>query len=409
MYTRLATFLALLACCSSAAAAAPLAERYLIEGKLAEGEKALQAQLQKTPDDDQARFGLGVVQFLTTYQHLGENLYRYGLRTERAVRNQPIPLNELLPQNPKPEKLTYAAVRQIIETWVADLTQAEATLAAVKDEAVKLPLHVGQISIDLFGQGRPVNATVLLGQVAGPGAAVEEFVIGFDRGDVCWLRGYCHFLAAWGEILLAIDGQEMFDCCAHLFFDKVDSPHDYLQQEPRHLDSVTNFNRPVISDLVAFLSLLRFPLQEPQRMQAALKHLEGVVAMSKQMWTHYLAETDDDYEWIPNPKQTGVLQIAVTQEMLDTWLATVNEVDQLLQGKCLLPFWRGTATDRGVNLRRVFTEPQPINVFLWIQGTAATPYLEKGPLTRLVDPRMLNRLNRTFGGMRFIGFAFWFN
>lgn len=75
----------------------------------------------------------------------------------------------------------------------------------------------------------------------------------------------------------------------------------------------------------------------------------------------------------------------------------------------MLPFWRGTTADRGVNFRLVFTEPRPINVFLWIQGTAATPYLERGPLTKLVDPRMLDRLNRTFGGVRFFGFAFWFN
>lgn len=409
MSTRVAAIVVLLVWCSQAAAAAPLVEAYLTSGKFADGEKALHEQLQKAPRDDQARFGLGVVQFLTAYQHVGESLYRYGLRTERAFRGQPPELRELLPQNPHPEKLTYAAVRRLIETWVADLNRAEATLAGVADEKVKLPLHVGRISIDLFGKGRPVNAALLLRRTTGADAGAEEFLIAFDRGDVCWLRGYCHFLAGWGEILLAIDGREMFECCAHLFFHKVDSPHDYLQQEPRVLDSAANFDRPVLSDFLAFLSLLRFPIQEPQRLESALKHFQAMVAMSRQMWTHYLAETDDDHEWIPNPKQTGAMQVAVTQEMLDAWLATVAEADELLQGKCLLPFWRGTGNDRGVNLRRVFTEPRPINVFLWIQGTAATPYLEKGRLTKLVDPRMLDRLNRTFGGFRFFGFAFWFN
>jgi hypothetical protein len=82
----------------------------------------------------------------------------------------------------------------------------------------------------------------------------------------------------------------------------------------------------------------------------------------------------------------------------------------VLQGKQLLPFWRGAQTDRGVNLRRVFINPpRELDLVLWVQGTAAAPYLEHGPLTRLADPRMLDRLNETFGGVNFIGFAFWFN
>ena len=43
-------------------------------------------------------------------------------------------------------------------------------------------------------------------------------------------------------------------------------------------------------------------------------------------------------------------------------------------------------------------------------GTAATPYLEKGEITKLADPRMLERINAAFGdGLHFAGFAFWFN
>src|SRR5215472_14199534 len=54
---------------SQTAAAAPLAEKYLLEGKLTEGAKALQERLKESPKDDQARFGLGMVQFLQTFEH----------------------------------------------------------------------------------------------------------------------------------------------------------------------------------------------------------------------------------------------------------------------------------------------------------------------------------------------------
>jgi hypothetical protein len=394
------------------AAAEPLAEKYLVEGKLAEGAKALQARLGEEPRDDQARFGLGVVQFLQSFEHLGAGLYRYGLRTEGAFGGEPRQLRDLLPQNPRPETITYAAARQILQTWVDDLARAEATLARVQDPEVKLPLHVGLIQIDPLGRGKPVSAALVFRQ-AGAGVsreAVEQFYIGFDRGDVCWLRGYCHFLAAWGELLLAVDGRDLFDCTAHLFFEKVESPYPFLQEEGRDLNDVRNFRPAVIADAIAFIHQLRLPVKEPERCKAALGHLEAMLAMAREMWKFYLAETDDDHEWIPNPRQKGVLQVAVTQEMVDTWLATVGEAERVLQGKRLVPFWRGTQADRGVNLRRVFTEPRTFDPILWFQGTAATPYLEKGEVTQLADRRMLGRIGNTFGGgFRFVGFAFWFN
>jgi len=210
------------ACLSPGRAAEPLAEKYLLEGKLADGERALQDRLRNDPRDDQARFGLGVVQFLQTFEHLGQGLYRYGLRTETAVgaareaprggQGGPL-LRDLLPQNPQPERVSYQAVRQIVQTWIDDLTRAEATLAPIKDREVKLPLHVGRVKLDLTGKGKPVSAAFLFERQGNPipKEQVADFVIAFDRGDVCWFRGYCHFLAGGGELLLAVDGQAPFD------------------------------------------------------------------------------------------------------------------------------------------------------------------------------------------------------
>ena len=62
---------------SPAAADAPLAEKYLLDGKLAEGTKALEGRLKEAPQDDQARFGLGVVQFFQGFEHLGTGLHQF--------------------------------------------------------------------------------------------------------------------------------------------------------------------------------------------------------------------------------------------------------------------------------------------------------------------------------------------
>ena len=236
-------------------------------------------------------------------------------------------------------------------------------------------------------------------------------MIGFDRGDVSWLRGYCHFVAAWGELLLAVDGQRAFDCSAHLLFEKVETPHTFLLETRRAFDENPLENVVLFSDIISFFhQMMRLPIKEPTRTKAALAHLEAGISQAKEMWKFILAETDDDNEWIPNPRQTGVLGVKVTQEMVDVWLETLDEAEQVLQGKKLIPFWRGKAGERGVNLRRVFTEPRTFDPIEWIQGTAATPYLEKGPLTKLADPRTADRLNKAFGGpFNFIGFGFWFN
>jgi len=269
-------------------------------------------------------------------------------------------LRDLLPQNPQPEKVSYQAVRQIIQTWIADLVKAEAILSRIKDREVKLPLHVGRIKLDLTGKGKPVSAAFLFERQGSPlpREQVENFVIGFDRGDVCWFRGYCHFLAGWGELLLAVDGQELFDCTAHAFFEKPDTPYPFLREDRPRLDNVARNNTALISDAIAALHLLRLPIKERARPRAALEHFEATLALAKEMWKFYLAETDDDNEWIPNPKQKGVLRVAVSQEMVDTWLATVDEAEQVLRGKRLVPFWRGKQAGRGVNIRRAFTEPR---------------------------------------------------
>ncbi len=140
-------------------------------------------------------------------------------------------------------------------------------------------------------------------------------------------------------------------------------------------------------------------------MQAVLKHLEATIALSRETWKRILAEKDDDREWIPNPHQASSIPGgAVNGNMVEGWMTFLDEAAALLQGKKLVPFWR-KREKRGVNLRRVFTEPRTFDLVYWVQGTATLPYLEDGENTR---PETWQRLQQLFNG-RFIGFAFWFN
>jgi uncharacterized protein (TIGR03000 family) len=383
------------------------AEVHMLKGQFAQGEAALMERLKASPKDDQTRFGLGILQFIRAIEHLGQSLYRYGLRSDRGQQLN-IPFLRLpVPTNPKPEACTYRALRQVFDDLIADLKKAEATLADIRDEQVKLPLQLGLIRLDLAGDGKSTDRfhTLLTRYLGGGRNRLREAeLIVFDRGDVAWLRGYCHLLTALAEVFLAYDHQELFDCTGFLFFAKAESPHKFLTTLPDAPNNFLNIGGVDFLDIISFIHLIRFPVKEPERMKAALAHLEKCLALSKESWRFILAEKDDDHEWIPNPRQKGVLGIRVDQKMVESWLEFIDEAEAVLSGKRLIPLWRGNE-ERGINLRRVFTEPRTFDLVLWVQGTAATPYLEKGSLTK---PAVWARLQSVFGG-EFIGFAIWFN
>jgi hypothetical protein len=388
---------------------APAIESYLLAGKFADGEAAMAALLQANPNNDQARFSLGVAHFLGSVERLGQSLHRYGLRQTTFTRFLPF-IRLPIPPNPNPAPLRYSDTRQVLQTFINDLASVDATLAPIKDTAVKLPLRFGLIKMDLNGDGQfapeesfwrvfeAVNRTGIAE------AQARAFSIAFDAGDAVWLRGYTHLLSAALEFGLAHDGETFFNALAHTMFEKPETPFPFLLKG--RPDSLSSWDPTELSDIVAFFHLLNFPVQEPARMAKALQHLQTVTQLSRQSWALIQAETDRDREWLPNPQQPSVIpDTRVTQPMIDSWLAFLDEADNLLAGNTLLPFWR-PLEPRGINLNKVFTQPRrATDVILWIQGTGAAPYLEFGKVTQ---PGVWQRLRETFG-RQLLGFAAWFN
>ncbi|MGF1577832.1 MAG: hypothetical protein ACFCD0_00555 [Gemmataceae bacterium] len=400
----------------SAAQAQTMLEKYLYSGELKEGEKALIAHLKENPKDEEVRLGLGVIQFFLTFEHFGHSLHKYGLRTEDSSTGFRFMMRRMLPQNRNPKTVGYKDVQKMFRKIADDLAKVDGTLAKVDTSKVKLAIRPALIKVKVWPTSDPVAAPLVMramGMDVQP-QKVKGFMIKFDGGDVHWFRGYCHFLAAATDVILALDHKELFECAAHMVFDKVDTPHKFLlENRPAFDDNDVWRGRrvePWFDAVAGFHLSLRFGIEKPKRMRSAIKHIDAMLGHAKEMWKHYAAEKDDDHEWIPNPKQTGVLRVKVTQDMIDTWLDVIGEAERVVQGKSLIPFWRGKNFKRGLNVRKVFMKPQTIDIVRWIQGTGATPYLEQGKLTTFADPRTLQRINRVFGGPGFfVGFAFWSN
>jgi hypothetical protein len=392
-------------CVRPISAADPDPESYLVGGKLTEGEKALRERLEKNPHDDKVRFAMGGAQFLRGLERLGHSLHEHGLREQNFLGMNIVVLNLPFGKNEHPKKLTYEKARAIVQDWVTDLDAAEKTLSKITDPNVALPVQVDKISFNLGDSSQPVRLLEVLSVTGlaprGGGVAyTEPLVIRFDRADVAWLRAYCHLLSAIGNAVLAHDGRELFDHTAHLFFMDVDTPYAFLKLRT---ESSGGWNFAEISDLIALIHVLRLPVVEPARMKTALNHLEQMVVLSREMWKFALAETDNDHEWIPNPKQKGPFGVTITQQQIDAWMTFLDESQALLAGRSLVPFWRDPT--KGVNLRRVFTEPRTLDIVLWVQGTAAAPYLETGPKT---SPETWTRLMEVFQG-NFFRFFLWVN
>lgn len=362
----------------------PLVDKYLYSGELARGETALEAAVLAAPDDDQLRFGLGVLQFVRAVERLGQSLHEHGVKSEHA--SAPF-LRLPVPKNPDPAVVRYPGFRRLLDDFSRDLARAEHTLAAIKDDKVKLPIRLARIRLDLVGAGEATDDLVgILKKIMRQDLALlktnPDFRVCFDRGDVAWLRAYCHLLMAIIDVMLAFDGEAWFDEWSKEVFAK-----------PKTRGVARVENAAVVV--------------EPARLGSFRRHMLQVCAFNRETWRHIRAETDDEHEWLPNPKQKGVLAVPVRDEMIDAWLDAVAELEAVLQGKKLLPNIFKNAGQRGINLRKVLDGPPKRFDFTAIQERGVNDaYLEMGTM---VDFAPLWRVGRVFDNPMAVGYAAWFN
>ncbi len=386
-------------------------------GELAGAEQLLNGYLAIQPGDDLARFQLGTVQFVRAVERLAQDGARYGTLS-RTVMLPFIRVGGLTAANNvnnRPEPVTYADVRAVLERFQKSVLAAEATLASIHDNNLAWKLDLRDVRLDLDGDGKRAEAESLgalfqLVAVRPRGNAQPQsppnLVVGFDSADVYWLRGYCHVLAALSDVILAYDEERLFELTAHAAF--ADPQTEFAKR--RDLDLAVEPARSPIDydgfiDVIAVVHLIDFEVKDPARLKSAHEHLLRMIEMSRRSWELILAETDNDHEWIPGPTQASVIpNLSLNRDQVDAWRDFLDEAEALLLGRKLIPFWRHGFTE-GVNLRRVFMEPRPFDLVLWVQGTAALPYLEGGEQT---SPETWQRFQRIFRG-EFVGIAVWVN
>ena len=402
----------------------------------------LRATLQADPGDGDARLALGVTTFLSGIEEFAQTVYAHGLREDMAGdMGMMLPMQLPVRFNPEPLETSADDVVTMLERMEDAMSEVDTILEPLGDTEAHFDLRIGTVKMDLNGDGeytddeglwRLFNAVTNPrprwgGRDAGEPEMPEEaetFVLGLDTADGYWLRGYCNLFGAVADVVLAYDGTELFERTGHLFFHNVDTPYPWLAFPGQS----RGFDAESILDWVAALHLINQPLRDANRMADAHAHLLNVIALSRLNWAAVRAETDNANEWLPAPGQTGVIGVDINDEQVEAWLAMLDETEKILNGELLIPFWRGagevlfdedgawredadtievgmTHPRLGVNVKKVFLEPTRFDLLLWIQGSAAEPFLEEGPRT---EGRFWNRMNDAFG-RNFPGFAVWIN
>lgn len=374
--------------------------------------------------DQGACFGQGLLTLVTTYEGLSQDLYRYGAT---------VPSNtafELLmgggggsgpaPANLQPEKLTYEALRGVFDRFLAGLDDARGAFERAGEAGdYVITIDPLKVRIDFNGDGEVDEGETL-------GALLSQFddntfpppaptgktksktpdeplltTVGFDRADALWFAGYTQIVAAPIDLLLAHDFSNFYNAYLHRVFPLSGLPMgEFNTAGDLFLGAETDAS---IADLIAGIHTLSFPVTDQPRLAGVLDRLKAITDLSHGNWEAILAETDDNRELVPSPRQTSILTgMDVTQQTVDAWMATLDTVDEILDGKLLVPHWR---FKQGFDLKAYFTTATHTDLVLLISGSAAVPYLKAGPIA---DAASFAEANRTFG-TDWLNYVFWFN
>ncbi|HSD89971.1 MAG TPA: hypothetical protein VLB44_20710 [Kofleriaceae bacterium] len=129
----------------------------------------------------------------------------------------------------------------------------------------------------------------------------------FDVGDIHWARAMLAFQRAGVELVLAYRWSEL---------DKL-----FLGKNP---------------------GTLTIKLIDGGRVRRARELVIAGLGFSEQERQAYLAETDDDREWVPSPRQKSyAMPLEVDQQLYATWSAVIGDVHRLL------------ASQEGISMREV--------------------------------------------------------
>lgn len=274
-------------------------------------------------------------------------------------------------------------LRTTVTEAEAELARVEADLAiAARHPGLSLELCPACWEVDWNGNGRVDSGDRRLleievdenGESLPEGDPRRRPTFRFDDGDVPWARAFVSFERAALDVVLAYDWSNLPQAIG----------------ETRSSPSV------------------RIPLVAPDRIAAARALLLAGLDHSDAARRAYLAETDDDREWVPNPRQKShPMPLTVNAALYETWEGVVGDVRRLVRGEEALSLDAVAElfSRRSEPEPPAVTPPQPMSRATMGQRSSERPrrrprgYLDIGrmlahPKDLVVDQRDLRRLDK---------------
>lgn len=372
-------------------AAQPL-NNFLQEGKIDEGLVEF-----ANPKDNAEKFSLGTLQVLNAIEKFSKGVSDLGINREtvRLAASMSGAMPSVLQST---NEATPEKVAGLVRGFKADLQEAGKTLSGIDDKEFKVEVNLSKFNVNLTGTNVLVMNLFTQNRFNQP-QSPEDVIVRFDNADAVWLEGYTHFLVGDIDILSTYDWMPVWNQCAHVLFQ---NPKPAPPIVVAGLD--TSFSFSIWVDVIAALHETRLKPVNPNGLILARDEFQKMIQCSRKSWTLICAETDNDHEWLPSPRQTGPRGSKVTQEQIDGWMHILDETEAILKGQKLLPHWR-IKEGTGININKLVNNPPPFDLILMIQGSTFIPYLEKGEISDKVTWR---NLTSPFGG-GFFNFALWSN
>lgn len=207
-----------------------------------------------------------------------------------------------------------------------------------------------------------------------------DAVIKLDQSDILWSLSYHHFLEG-------------------------------LLTNLRAFDLTKDFSGVIIA--------------RPELLKSAHQLIGRGMALSAEMRRTVLAETDDDQEWIGNPRQaSSVFPIPLDEQDFAAWGDIMKELIALWQGRSLLPTTQGGAgllagiaplcpEGMGLDIAATYKQPPPAGTVITMRTRArlAPRHCVRidgaHPVSSLPD--LIQRAQKTDTGMRFLRYLYWTN
>jgi len=270
---------------------APGAVAALQAGKFAE---AVQ-QADRTLAQDARSSRAAAVRAIAAYQISGHELFRS--------------LSEIIEQAERLDAFDHPGGRA---AWQAFLTKLEAIdrdlAVAAADPGFSLELCIACWEADWNHNGQVDDRDRRLFEIEFDGKEGDlpegdprrRPTFRFDVGDVVWARAMIAFQRAAGELVLAYKWSE--------------------------LDKIFQINWQ--------LPRLVIRLHDPARVKRARELVIAGLGHADRCREAYLAETDDDREWVPSPRQKNhPMPLGVDDALYRTWAAVTGDVRRMLKSE----------------------------------------------------------------------------